>query len=83
MDAANVTARKVIFFTSILKKFFNFIGIKCNFYILAYIHVLSIELRSHGPFKPVRGLRRLMYNYELKIHLMSANKRPYIKNRNT
>ena len=46
MDAGDVTAREVILFSSILEKFFKFIGIECNFYSFGYIHVLSIGRAS-------------------------------------
>lgn len=44
MDAGNVTALEVIlfFFCSTLEKFFNLIGIECNFHISIYVHNFHI-----------------------------------------
>lgn len=55
-DSGDVTVHKVILFSSILEIFFNFIGIKYNFYIFGiYTHVVYWEsftlIYPKGPWR--------------------------------
>lgn len=61
MDSGDVTVHKVILFSSILEKFFNFIGIQYDFYIFGiYTHVVYWEsfalIYPKGPWRALPSM---------------------------